>query len=376
MFHSELPSFIETYKSFTIVPDTSLDSLIAAGILFKKLSEHGFDVSISLNAKLLLDYRDDPAIVINIPPVNKQKHVYLGTSDKSSVSAQVTYLLDELMGMDVWDKELSIIAGLYRGLYDVKSGVFTGIEDVFLKELISNKAIYEVTGLRLWGAKRRGIVSALTRTLLPYIPGVSGNADVSVKLVSEVYKGVDPYTIRQKELTGDRDKDSLFTLIKIIVDSTKDPQLAFKLIGDFYVSIPGLSEAADLEAHEVMGSLVVYESICENCPLDLALLPIERSILPQVICIYDEVADQVALHVSSQLDSVTKGGSIESNDIFKRPDLIVDILQYMNALPPGRVIKLSADQGYITSLRELIRAGVKPEEAYTACGDNQLCPVE
>lgn len=371
----ELLNFIDSYKSFTIVPDTSLDALLAAGILFKKLSDYGLNVTVSLNTKLLVDYRDDPAVIINLPPVNKQKHLQIGVSNKSSATAQVTSVLDGLMGVDAWDKVLSIIAGLYWGFYDVKAGVFTGIENSFLRELINNKILYEVTGLRVWGVKRKGLVTALARTLLPYIPGISGNPEASLKLVSEVFKGANPNAVRQKELTGDKDKDSLFNLVKVLVESTRDAQLAFKLIGDFYISIPGLIEATELEAHEVMGSLIVYESSCETCPLDVLLLPVEKSILPQIMSVYDDVADRVSSQISSQLSNITRGLPFEGGELIRRPDLVIDMLTYMNALPQGRVIKLSTDQGYVTSLRELIRVGLKPEEVYSSCGENQLCLV-
>ncbi|MEM3992862.1 MAG: phosphoesterase, partial [Desulfurococcaceae archaeon] len=59
-----LADFLERYKSFTIIPDTSLDSLLCGGVIFKKLIEHGFDVKLSLDSKILIDYPDDPALTI------------------------------------------------------------------------------------------------------------------------------------------------------------------------------------------------------------------------------------------------------------------------------------------------------------------------
>ena len=71
-----------------------------------------------------------------------------------------------------------------------------------------------------------------------------------------------------------------------------------------------------------------------------------------------------------------KGEPIEGGKLIKRPDIVVDVLHYINALPRDRVVKVTGDQGTFTVLRELIRVGVKPEEAYSQCEDDQLCPVK
>lgn len=371
-----LTDFIETYRSFVIIPDTSLDSLLAAGLLLKKLVEQGFDVRLSLNVKLLVDYPSDPAIVIGIPPVNKQSQLYIGADENSSTTAIIVSVLDKLVGVDKWDKLIAILTALYRGLYDFKTGTFKGVENTYVKELVNDKVLHEVTGLRLWGAKRKSLVQALARTLMPFIPGVTGNTEKAQKVISEVFKVPDPLSIKQKELRPDESKDYILALIKALAESIRDPQLAFKLLGDFYISLPELETAGEVEAHELVGSFVVYESLCRACPIDIALVPLEKSLLPQIMYVYENFVDKVAAHLAHQIDKVRAGEPIISNDVIKRPDIVVDTLLYVNALPKNKAVKIALEKEHITVLRELLRIGVKPEEAYVTCEDDQLCVVK
>ncbi|MEM4889894.1 MAG: phosphoesterase, partial [Thermosphaera sp.] len=81
-------------------------------------------------------------------------------------------------------------------------------------------------------------------------------------------------------------------------------------------------------------------------------------------------------YLSSQIDKAKRGEAVEGGDLIKRPDIIIDVLRYINALPKDKVVKLTSDRGSLTVLRELIRIGVKPEEAYSSCEDDQICPTK
>ncbi|MEM0031532.1 MAG: phosphoesterase [Desulfurococcaceae archaeon] len=373
-----LADFLERYKSFTIIPDTSLDSLLCGGVIFKKLIEHGFDVKLSLDSKILIDYPDDPALTIGLPSVNSNKQLALlpGEDDNSSLTGLLVLKLDKLVGVDKWDKLSAIIAGLYKGLYDFKAGGFKGVENSFLKDLINDKVVVDVAGLRLWGSKRLNLATALYRTLMPFIPGVTGNIDKSMKIVSEVFKTTDPLNIRQKELRVDEAKDSILLFLKTLTEQARDPQLAFKLLGDFYINLSDLGVSGEIEANELMGSLVVLASLCRDCPFYVSLLSMEKSIILQAVAIYDEVIDDLSRYLSSQIDKAKRGEAVEGGDLIKRPDIIIDVLRYINALPKDKAVKLTSDRGPLTVLRELIRIGVKPEEAYSSCEDDQICPTK
>jgi single-stranded-DNA-specific exonuclease len=372
-----LAEFIEEYRSLVIIPDTSLDSLLSASIMYKKLLEHGLDVKVSINHRIILDYPDDPAILLNLPGLNNSKHLSITRLDeRSSTAATVVSILDKLVGVDKWDKLLAVIAGLYHGLYDFKSGLFQSIEDKYAKDLVNEKILVEVPGLRLWGARRLSLPASLARTLMPFIPGLTGNLDKAIKLVSEVFKVHDATQVKVKELRIDENKDSVLQLIKNLAEIERDPHFAFKLLGDFYINLQDPSGVLDVEAQEFIGALIVYNSLCRKCPEDILVSTIDKSIFTQILTIYDGSIDVVAREIAQSIDVVRRGGVASGLSTIERPDVLVDILAYMEWLPKDRVVKLTGDSGVYTVLRELLRVGVKPLDAYSSCGEDQVCTVK
>lgn len=377
MSEKALAEFIEEYRSLVIIPDTSLDSLLSASIMYKKLLEHGLDVKVSINHRIILDYPDDPAILLNLPGLNNSKHLSITRLDeRSSTAATVVSILDKLEGVDKWDKLLAVIAGLYHGLYDFKSGLFQGIEDKYAKDLVNEKILVEVPGLRLWGARRLSLPASLARTLMPFIPGLTGNLDKAKKLVSEVFKVHDATQVKVKELRIDENKDSVLQLIKNLAEIERDPRFAFKLLGDFYINLQDPSGVLDVEAQEFIGALIVYNSLCRKCPEDILVSTIDKSIFTQILTIYDGSIDVVAREIAQSIDAVRRGGVASGLSTIERPDVLVDILAYMEWLPKDRVVKLTGDSGVYTVLRELLRVGVKPLDAYSSCGEDQVCTVK
>lgn len=374
MSERDIVNFITSYKSLTIVPDTSLDSLLASGILLKHLIDHQWDVKVCIDAKVLVDYPNDPAILINLPPVNKQKQIAIDSSaDTGSSTAKIVSLLDAMFGVDKSAKLLALVGGFYRNYYDFKGGKFKGVENGILSELAQSKLVVEAPALRLWGAKRKNLVSALTRTLMPILPGITGVPDKALKIVESTFRGQNPYSVKYKEIRGDELSKNL---IKSIADSLGDPSLIIHLLGDFYILIPELSDQKEFELSEVIGSMVVYESLCKNCIYDLVLLSFNKTAIPQILSVYDEVADYVAEIITSQLDTLRRGEPAEVEEALERPDLAVDVLMYVNMLPRDKPVKVLVKDRSITVLRELLRIGTKPENAYVSCEPDQTCTLQ
>ena len=383
MSESAFINFIESYKSFTVVPDSSLDSLLSAGILLKNLSEHDWDVRVNLDPKTLLDYRDEPALLLNLQPINTQKHLALSTTSTSSVTALVVTMLEKAIGsVSKWDKILAILSGLYRNYYDFKAEGFKGIENTIMKELSSQKALTETLALRLWGAKKRGLVTALTRTLVPFIPGITGNVENASRVVKEVYGVDDPHSVKLKEISSDEDIKKVSTLIKKLAEisqqyTKRDLQLQLKLVGDFYVQVESRGVTLELEAHEALGGLLVYESSCRDCLLDIVTLPLSVDVLPQILGVCNSILDYLAVALSAQIVEFLREerGVFECEDTLQRPDIIVDILLYHNIAPQDKAVRFICNGEEMTILRELLRIGVSPEEAYSRCTETQLCRV-
>lgn len=373
----ELAAFIDAYRSFMVVPATSLDSLLATGILVKTLINHGWDAKVTLDPKVVIDYPKDPAILINLPGVNKQKHVTVESSpEKGSSAAKIVSVLDSMFGVDKWSKILAIVSGYYRNYYDFERGEFRGVENSILSELVQSKLVSEVPALKLWGAKRKNLVSALTRTLLPILPGFTGMPDQALRTVQNVFRVQDPLTIKYKEIRGDDERG--MELLKAIANTVKDPSILKLILGDFYInaSLLEVQGQSEIELSEVAGSLAVYRSLCRKCPYDVVLVPFSSHRISQIISVYDDVADDVAETIAAQFSSAKLGTPVSTEGVFERPDIVVDVLSYIASLPKDKPITVLLDQKPYTILSELLRTGVKPEKAYSSCEPDQLCVLQ
>jgi single-stranded-DNA-specific exonuclease len=372
-----LASFIEHFKSIVVIPDTSLDSILAASIIYKKLLEHGVDVKISLNYKLIIDYPSDPAILINLPALNKNYHLSITRQDEnSSMTGIVLSILDKLVGIDTWDRLLGVLGGAYRGLYSFKKGGFLGVEEEYLKSLVNEKVVVEIAGLRFWGAKRLSLYVSMARTLAPFIQGYTGRPESALKLIEELFKVQDPRQVKIKEIKPEEPKEHVLQLIKKLSENSKDPNLPFMLLGDFYINLSFMGLSEEVELHELLGSLIVYNSLCRRCPEDLLLVSIDRSIVSHVMSVYNEKIDIVAREVADVVEALKRGTTPPRVEVVERPDLVVDVLLYMGWLPSARPVELVVGRASYTVLRELLRTGYRLQDAITQCEEDQLCVVK
>ncbi|ADV65622.1 hypothetical protein [Desulfurococcus mucosus] len=379
MGRADLVSLITKNKSIRILTDTSLDSLLAAGILMKTLREHNFTVRVTLDAKTVIDERDFPTIMINLPPLNQSMHASISYERDHTATGSVASTLDDLFALEWWDKALSIVAGLYRGLYDFKEGKFKGVEDRILRELLDNKKLEEAPTLpRAWGIKRVGFVSAFRRTLIPFMQGFTGNPDSIRGLASKVF-GKDPDQLRNIDASNEKELDLLLNFLMELAKALNLSinELSNKILGDFVIP-PDVFGELELQLSEAMGGLLVFGSLFKDSPLHVVSVSLDPSILPSILSIYDSYIDEASSVLGMVIPEwlAKRGDYIDVEEYFERPGLIVDILADLNALPPNKPVSILYNGQRVTELRELLRIGVKPEEAYTLCDEVQLCVVK
>jgi single-stranded-DNA-specific exonuclease len=375
---ADLVSIISKYKSVRIIPDTSLDSLLASSILLKTLREQGISAKVTLDAKVLIDERDTPAILINLPPLNQSQHVSISYRQDYSATGFIASFLDDLYVIEWWDKILSIIAALYRDLYVFKEGKFKGLEDKILRELINDRRLEEATIPRAWGIKRLGIVESIKRTLIPFLPGFTGNSEKIQELASRIFKK-NPEQIRNLDKL---DEEMLSQLLEFLNNIAKTLGMTIedftnKLLGDFIIPSE-VFNGLEIQLSEAMGSLLVFNSLYRDSPIYMLEISLDMSVIPVILSIYessiDEAASMLGIIIPEWLTK--KNTYIDVEEYFKRPGIVIDILNSLSALPAKKPVTILYNGQKITELRELLRVGIKPEEAYTLCDEVQLCVVK
>ncbi|MEM4619973.1 MAG: hypothetical protein QW607_07140 [Desulfurococcaceae archaeon] len=364
-----------------IVPATDLDSLITASILSKNLEEHGILCPVNTDPKIILDNVDEPLLVINLPAKDRRNLFELKYNGEFSLASYITHYLDRVFGVSKWDKIFSIIAGIYRGLDRGREG-FKNIEKEILDELTKTGYIGVDLGLKLWGWKNSSLFKAMYRTLIPFIPGYSGDPQRTTGFLKNVL-GIDEIESIKGEqvLSFDEtkiDKTRIFieklTQSFELVDQEYRSKLVLKLIGYVYTVH---DERRVYDIHECLGALEVFSNIDFRNIVYTILLSHDTTILHQALITYSRFIDEVSVEISISIkDSLKKKNSVvEINDLVKRPDIYIDIFESLDLLPDSRPLIIKNNEILYTSLREYIRVNKDFEKAYSKCSEYQICMV-
>jgi single-stranded-DNA-specific exonuclease len=355
-----------------IIPRVDLDSIIAASLLLHSLAERGVEVVVNFDLKNALEGGKEEILLLNLsPPKNAKLHV-APRQQNSTLTGSIVYEIDRKFGVSVWGKMLAISIGVYDG-YDIGKEGFRGVEKSILNELLTKGVIEQEPGFRFWGYKRVSIAKALTRTINPPLPGLTGREDSAGRILSELKI---PASARASETSIEQDQNVLRKFIQLL-DSTIIGNKAFKeklqrrLVGYVYTTtVNGVL----LDLLELSASLSIYMSLLKDSPIHLLQLSMSQNLLYDFLNIYEETVDSIAMSLSSVFEAPNK--IIELPDPLARPELVIEAVRF---ILPSEVKKplIVRKNGYLmTSVNELLRAGYPVEEVYAHCDPLQLCGVK
>ncbi len=379
---SEILTIAEKHKFVRIIPSTNIDSLLASGILLKILKENNIEASLTLNTRILAETRKHvPTILIDLPkPENNSDldNVFtLQYSGDSSISAHIVSFFEQQKGIDSWSKILSLIAGIYRGLDIGKEG-FQGLEREILEDLSRRDLISVDFGFRFWGWGRAKLVEMITRTLIPYIPGYTGERSKAEKLVKDLLGLDDPETATSTHIFLETEperakKFAQYLYETMLGDEELKKKVILRLIGHTYsVELYGYG----IDVLEIYGSLEVFNSLEEKNPIYLALMSLYENTIFHILAIYKDLIDLLSVEISAIMQEILDNKTyIVDAHTLQRPELLVDILSSIGKLPKDKPIILKKDNTLYTSLSELLRTGTDPRILYSHCNEKQLCKV-
>lgn len=374
-----IPVLINTAREYgflRIVPLTDIDSLIATSILARNLGEHDIHTVINLDVKTCLE-TDEPTILLNIPrPSQAKKWCQELVWDKqdSSLSSYIVTGLENYWIVSDYDKILAILAGIYKERDLGKEG-FQGTEKKFLQELIDNDKAEIDFGFRFWGWRKRSLVEMITRTLIPFLPGLTGERDQVLAFLKKLFNTENVESLNSSSIfleeEPERAKKFAAALYEALeIDENTRKTILLKLIGFTYFFYIGDTR---LESFETLGSLIIYESLEQGSVNLLSNLSLDPNILYNIISLYDYYIDMLANEISHGIRLWLSGRSINTDRI-ERPDIYIDILRSLGLLNQKPVSIISNGRN-ITVLRELLRVGKDIEHALSACDELQLCEI-
>lgn len=376
---SNILKTINEYGYVRIVPKIDLDSLIASSILFENLNEHRIRTSINYDPKVILEQNDEPTLLINLPKITERPNLFtINFNERESVSAYISYFLDKIYGVSTYDKILSIATGIYQGLDTVEG--FKGIESELLKELTSKEIIEYEPGFRFWGRTRLDLARSIYRTLIPFIPGFTGDPEKINELLSRIIGGktdiIKHVHIEQNKELAARFLEYLLNNLSTIMDVADAKKIIRKILGNIY--IVRINNRLLLELNETVGMLNIYLSLQRSNPQYISIISIDPNILSELIAICDNIIDELIIDVSIAINQFikTKQNVFELEEVIERPEIFIEILKNMEMLPEKKPVIIRYNGEYYTSLGELLRIGNDAETLYAYCDEFQLCMVD
>ncbi len=374
-----IPVLINTAREYgflRIVPLTDTDSLIAASILARNLGEHDIHTVINLDVKTCLE-TDEPTILLNIPKPSQAKkwcQELVWDKQDSSLSSYIVTGLENYWIVSDYDKILAILAGIYKERDLGKEG-FQGTEKRFLQELIDNDKAEIDFGFRFWGWRKRSLVEMITRTLIPFLPGLTGERDQVLAFLKKLFNTENVESLNSSSIfleeEPERAKKFAAALYEALeIDENTRKTILLKLIGFTYYFYIGDTR---LESFETLGSLIIYESLEQGSVNLLSNLSLDPNILYNIISLYDYYIDMLANEISHGIRLWLSGRSIDTDRI-ERPDIYIDILRSLGLLNQ-KPVSIIGNGRNITVLRELLRVGRDIEYALSVCDELQLCEI-
>ncbi|MET1160687.1 MAG: hypothetical protein ABWW65_06980 [Thermoprotei archaeon] len=380
MATSTIDSIIRTaheYGFLRIVPAINIDSLIASSILSKVLYDHGVNAPINTYPGIIYEDYDTPILLIDLPKPADRKNLFeIKFTGDTSITARLVSYLDKIYGLTWYDKLLAVISGIYRRL-DVGKEGFKGLEQELVKELAKTNHLSSELGFKLWGWKQYSILKTIYRTLIPYIPGYTGDPNYTNNMLKKLLNIENPDKIKWETLFTEQNIEKLGEFLEefsetIKIDNELKKKILYNMLGYTYsVNILGYS----LDLHEIYGALLSYTSIGKQNPYTISLTSFDQSVLIQVIGVYRKIADELALEVSTVINEyMSKRNPIISDlSLIKRPELLIEVLSFLNTLPNDSPIVIRSNGELLTSLLEYIRVRKELENAYINCSEEQLC---
>ncbi len=358
-------------KSFIrVVPRIDIDSILAASIMLHNLPERGVDVAISFDTTSVLEAKEEVAL-LGLPQPKGAKAIVLGKQPNSTLTGSIVYEMERKFGVHAWDKVLSVAAGVYEGV-DVGREGPKGVEKSILNELLTKGLIEQELGFRLWGYKRVSILKALTRTIIPPLPGLTGREDVVMKILAELK--LQP-TVRASETGVEQDPNLLrkFILLlesNIVGDKALKEKIERRLVGYVYTTT---INGTLVDLVELLGAFMVYLSLAKGAPYQLLEVTLHQRLAYDFLNVYEDAIDTVARAISTPLTSPSR--VVEMLEPMTRPELLVEALRFIYPIESRKPIIVRRDGELMTTVGELLRAGYTVEEVYDSCGPDQLCRV-
>ncbi len=351
-----------------IVSATDIDPIIAASILLRVFKENDIDATAIFNPPVEIE---EPTIFLDIMPQRCIKELcivfrYTGGTEFSidsnivntpfSISATILKTIEDIWITSFHDRILCLVAGIDRGK-DLSKNGFYGLEQSIAEELVSSNKLFYDIGFRLWGWKHQRIYKCLSRTLRPYLPGLSGLEENTVNFLSKLGFS-DPITVSSADIMSSNDRVKAFAteLIKIVREKSLRKRDPYEIVSRVYYV--GLRQDI-VDLLRIYGAYFIALALGGDILYNLLYAYLDTSFFTKLLLLYEYFSDKVSKEIVKGINNYTRERDfiVIKGNIVKRPEVYSKVFQDIGIKDYPLPIAIETGDHIITSYLELVKAG-------------------
>lgn len=351
---------------------TGIDELVSAAIFNRVFSKNDIEVVVTLDPRVV----EEPAVFIGVDEVPGFRGSRFIVEERNGCFSYSTVkALEEIWIVGNKPKLMALVGCVARGV-DRGANGFEGLEDL-VEELRSENIIDGGVGFRLWVDEATSYVDALSNTIVPYMPGLTGDRVAAESFVKRVVGIDDPGNVSFHEEFMKMDSGDIKHLVAGITEMitsrySVDPMYLVNILGKiFWTSVfpknPYLTK--------IYGVLLTYLSVDSASVYRIPFLARFDNVLTEMFFAYSYMVSVVAEEAASNINQYyVSRQPVFSSHYIRRPEIYVEALRFLGWLPENEPIVIETGDGYYTVLSELIRVYGKIDTAY-AFDDRQMVEV-
>ncbi|BEP18632.1 hypothetical protein PYJP_19840 [Pyrofollis japonicus] len=370
---SQIGAAVKEYGYVDIVVFPSLDALLASAIAVSALYRNGVDFTISM-APIVPRQVSEPTLFLGYPAYIAQEiraskpsaligfgekpqgllHVAVTSSMDSSVAALTAAVFSELTVVG-YNSIYGLIAGYWRKLDKGKKAEFVGIEAGIADMLKLENKIEESFNLRLFRWQELGTEEAISLTLEPFLPGLSGHLGNAIKFLESdpriaplIGKTLKEAPEQSVTVLGEK----LYELLK---KSSKGPRRPTELIGTTYYSF--VFPLRDLrEAQYVLARYAASRYAQQLSMIGIMEEPLAAAAYYMYMSSFEKMIESIEEVISKGTESLILNKlrlRVAEVDEHFHP-IVERILQQLGHISEGEVFGAATGHGIIVLLEQLL----------------------
>ncbi len=353
---------------------TRIDHLVAMALMGNLMKKNDIDVVATFNPGGV----EEPAVLIGVGklPGFTGFHYAVKSLD-GSYSMGVLRLLEEVWVVNNRAKSIALLGAADLDMDRGKEGL-RGFPGTVVSELESENVVEERIGFRFWIDDSTSLDEAAASTIIPFLPGLTGDVEASSEFMKKALGVDDPSTVSFEEFFSNIDSDLLKRFVAGLIDVMSREggvprEYLMSVLGKIYrfKIFP-----RNPYLRKLYGLLAVYCAVDDGSVLRVPFMLDADSLFTEIRFTYSylvgNIAEEVAVNIMRYRE--TRDNVFASHYVV-RPEIYVSVLRGLGWLPQRKPVIIERGGQHYTVLSEILRVYGKIDTGL-AVTDEQLVEVK